>query len=280
MAESSDENPWPLPKVEDDHERSRSPLETVKEEAEAEGYQPILVSSKTDWKTVQLLVEDSHRASLTPSLELALRHFLANCKKDVREISRCDLMIVLIYVIALESGLIPAGASLPEKCRPDKAHIYRTFDVRLVKHFATRLPMGCFRDASNVYRLEMVFAYGDIPGSRAACEIVARPSGDSMIVNLISNYTKMISTNPCTLIPLNFHVPSINTVRLPLCFQSLKQLSVKLKNDLFVPFVAMMYQQFIPIINPSLTGLPQELKDKISAYKVVGQNLKHIFLGK
>ncbi|XP_058121986.1 uncharacterized protein LOC131281385 [Anopheles ziemanni] len=278
MAENSNENPRALPKVDDDHERSRSPLETVAEEAE--GYRPILVSSQTDWKTVQLLVEDSHRASLTPSLELALRHFLANCKKDVREISRCDLMIVLIYVIALESGLIPAGASLPDKCRPDKVHIYRTFDVRLVKHFATRLPMECFRDASKAYRLEMVFAHGDIPDGRATCEIVALPSAELMIVNLISNCTKTISINPCSVIPVNFHVPSINAVRLPLCFQSLKQLSVKLKNELFVPFAAMMYQQFIPIINPSLTGLPPELKDKISAYKVVGQNLKHILLGK
>uniref|UniRef100_A0A182IT22 Uncharacterized protein n=1 Tax=Anopheles atroparvus TaxID=41427 RepID=A0A182IT22_ANOAO len=276
MADSGDENARVQQSADEVLERSRSPLETVAEEAE--GHQPILVRSETDWKTVQLLVEDSHRASLTPSLELALRHFFGNCKKDVREISRCDLMIVLIYVIALESGLIPAGATLPQVCRLDKQHTYRTFDARIVKHFATQLPMECFRNASNFYRLEMTFAHNDIAG----CAIVALPSADLMIVNVIPNFTKASTKNPCTAIPVNFHVPSVNAVRLPLCFQSLTLLSVKLKNDLFAPFAASLYQHFYPILNPSFPGLPQELQEKIVAYafKNWKQVLQNVFANK
>uniref|UniRef100_A0A182KGS7 Uncharacterized protein n=1 Tax=Anopheles christyi TaxID=43041 RepID=A0A182KGS7_9DIPT len=261
-SDASENNSVTLDKTNDELQRSRSPLETVAEEAE--GYQPILVTPTTEWKSVPLLVEDSSRVLLAPSLQLALRHFFTHCNRDVTEISRSDLMIVLIYVIALETGLIPKGGSLPPTCRPGKHHTYRSYDRRLVNYFATRLPLDWFRSRSGPYRFELELVHENATCGNLSCTLVALSSGDLLIVNLLPFYGQKAGFS--VTVPISFHVPSVNGKRLPLCYQNLSGLSVKLKNELFVPFRNHMYSKFILTICPSLRGIPQEVVTRVSAY--------------
>uniref|UniRef100_A0A182WI18 Uncharacterized protein n=1 Tax=Anopheles minimus TaxID=112268 RepID=A0A182WI18_9DIPT len=260
--DGSEQNSTPLENLNDELQRSRSPLETVAEEVE--GYHPIPVTLQTEWKSFPLLVEDSNRLLLAPSLELALRHFFTYCGKDVTEIRRSDLMIVLIYVIALEVGLIPKGASLPAALRSEKNYIYRSFDKRLVQHFATRLPMGWFQNRDGPYRFELELVHEKALSKNLSCTVAALCSGDLLIVNLIPYYGYRAGFS--TVVPVSFHVPSVNSVRLPLCYQYLQVLSVKLKNDLLVPFRNHMYTKFIPTISPSLQGIPAEAMMKVYAH--------------
>ncbi|EAL41945.2 AGAP006814-PA [Anopheles gambiae str. PEST] len=262
-SDASENNSVPLDKTNDELQRSRSPLETVAEEAE--GYQPILVTPATEWKSLPLLVEDSSRVLLAPSLQLALRHFFTHCGRDVIEISRSDLMIVLIYVIALETGLIPKGGSLPPSCRPGKHHTtYRSFDRRLVNHFASRLPLDWFGTRAGPYRFELELVHESATSSNLSCTLVALSSGDLLIVNLLPFYGQKAGFS--VTVPISFHVPAVNGNRLPLCYQNLSGLSVKLKNELFVPFRNHMYSKFVFTISPSLRGIPQELVARVMEY--------------
>ncbi|XP_035915205.1 uncharacterized protein LOC118513489 [Anopheles stephensi] len=250
----------PLQNLNDELQRSRSPLETVAEEAE--GYQPILVTPCTEWKSYPLLVEDSTRLRLAPSLERALRYFFTHRGKNVTEISRSDLLIVLIYVIALETGLIPKGATLPSAIWSEKHHCYRSFDRRLVHHFATRLPMDWFRAGAGSYHLELELIHEKAIRSNLSCTVVAFCSGDLLIVNLLPYHGL---SGFSTAIPISYHVPAVNAVRLPFCYQYLQGLAVKVKNDLLIPFRNHVYR-FIPTVSPSLQGIPPEVMLKVSAH--------------
>ncbi|XP_049297529.1 uncharacterized protein LOC125771182 [Anopheles funestus] len=260
--DSSEQTSATLENHNDELHRSRSPLETVAEEAE--GYHPIMVTPQTVWSSYPLLVEDSNRLMLAPSLELTLRYFFTHCGRDVTEISRSDLMIVLIYVIALELCLIPKGASLPASLRSEKHYVYRSFDKRLVKHFATRLPMDWFQKRAGCYRFDLELVHEKALYKNLTCSLVAFCSGDLLIVNLIPHHGYKAGFS--TVIPVCFHVPSVNADRLPLCYQYLQGLSMKLKNDLFVPFRNHMYTKFIPTISPSLQGIPAETMLKVCAH--------------
>uniref|UniRef100_A0A182N7E3 Uncharacterized protein n=1 Tax=Anopheles dirus TaxID=7168 RepID=A0A182N7E3_9DIPT len=258
--DSNEETSGSLNKMNEDLQRSRSPLETVTEEAE--GAPPFLVTPKTDWESYPLLVEDSSRVRLAPTLDCTLRYFFTHCPKDVSEISRSDLMIVLIYVIALESGLIPKGVPMPAACLTEKYHSYRAFDKRLVKHFATRLPLDCFRNRASPYRLEMELVHQKAVRDNIDVSLVAYCSVDLLVVNLLwsANLTVCFST----VVPVSFYVPAINANRLPFCFQHLSRLSVKMKDELFVPFRSFAYSKYIPVICPSMAGLPQEVVKHIT----------------
>ncbi|XP_053674662.1 uncharacterized protein LOC128724967 [Anopheles nili] len=264
MESISDDHSGTLQKTNDDLQRSRSPLETVAEETE--GYQPILVTPKTEWNLRPLVVEDSNRVLLAPSLELTLRYFFTHCGKDVTEISRSDLMIVLIYVVALETGFTPKGSPMPAVYRSEKHHCYRSFDQRLVKHFATQLPMDWLRRRAGPYQLEMELVHEASTRENLSCSLVAFCSGDMLIANLLPSVGKATGASFSTVIPISFHVPSVNSTRLPISYQYLQGLSLKLKNELFVPFRNLIFLKFVPIVNPSLLGLPQELVNKIKSY--------------
>uniref|UniRef100_A0A182Q965 Uncharacterized protein n=1 Tax=Anopheles farauti TaxID=69004 RepID=A0A182Q965_9DIPT len=256
--DNNEESSGSLNKMNEDLQRSRSPLETVTEEAE--GAQPFLVTPKTDWESYPLLVGDSSRVRLAPSLDSTLRYFFTH--SPVTEIRRSDLMIVLIYVIALESGLIPKGVSMPAACLTDKYHSYRSFDIRLVKHFATHLPLDCFRNRAGHYRLEMELVHEKAIRDNIAVVLLAFCSGDLLIVNLQSCTDSAVVFS--TVVPINFFVPAINADRLPFCYQYLSRLSTKLKNELFVPFRSFVYHKYIPVIYPSMEGLPSELVKHIT----------------
>ncbi|XP_050072978.1 uncharacterized protein LOC126561075 [Anopheles maculipalpis] len=251
----------PLETLNDERHRSRSPLETVAEEAE--GYQPIPVTPQTVWSSYPLLVEDSTRVLLAPSLEQTLRYFFTRRGKDVTEISRSDLLIVLIYVLALETGLTPKGASLPSALRSERQHCHRSFDKRLVHHFATRLPMDWFRNSAGPYRCELELVHEKATRSNLSCALVAFCSGDMLVVNLLPHYGLKASLS--TTIPISYHVPAVNADRLPFCFQYLAGLSVKVKNELLVPFRNHMYRSILTI-SPSLQGIPDEVLLKVMAH--------------
>ncbi|XP_052897635.1 uncharacterized protein LOC128304480 [Anopheles moucheti] len=261
-SDTGEQNSSTLENLSDEIQRSRSPLETVAEEAE--GYHHIEVTPLREWWLYPLLVEDSNRLELPSSLKLALRYFFTHCGKDVTEISRSDLMIVLIYVIALELGLIPKGASLPSALRSEKHYIYRSFDKRLVKHFATRLPMEWFRKRAGAYRFELELVHEKALCTNLTCTVVAFCSGDLLIVNLLPYYGYKAGFS--TVLPVSFHVPWVDADQLPFCYQYLQGLSMKVKNDLFVPFRNHMYTKCIPTISPSLQGIPIEAMLKVYAH--------------
>uniref|UniRef100_A0A182PIU4 F-box domain-containing protein n=1 Tax=Anopheles epiroticus TaxID=199890 RepID=A0A182PIU4_9DIPT len=238
-------------------QRSRSSLETVAEE-EVEGYQPILVTPTTEWKSIPLLVEHSTRQLLAPSLEIALNKFFRYVT-DVTEIRRSDLMIVLIYLIAFETGLVPKGSPLPPSCLLGKHHPYRSFDRRLVYHFASRLPFDWFRNRSGVFQLELELVHDS--ATNLSGTLVVFCSGDLLIVNLLPTCSE--KTAFCTAIPISFYVPTTNAAQLPLLFQDLPRLAKKLKDELFIPFRNHMYASFVSSVHPSIRGLPPEIIHRI-----------------
>ncbi|XP_052860718.1 uncharacterized protein LOC128267822 [Anopheles cruzii] len=242
--------------------RSRSPLESV---AEEEGYRPIPVTPQTDFSAIQLLVEDSNLQSLTPTLEAAFRHFIANYPRPVAEISKNDLIRVVIYVVALETGLTPRNCPVPSfgKMR----QVYRSFDKRLVHHFVTRLSVDSFASPSNLCSMDLCLMPIRVDENNYfGCKLTSFVSGDLLIVSLVPAGAFPVNGGFSVALPISRYVPLVNTERLAVCFQRLKELSYKLKNEVFVPFRDNIHHTCLTFGYPSLIGLPVDINLELTKY--------------
>ncbi|XP_058066838.1 uncharacterized protein LOC131216379 isoform X1 [Anopheles bellator] len=251
--------------LESEMQRSRSPLESVAEETE--GYRPIPVTPQTDLTRIQLLVEDSNLQSLTPTLEAALRHFIANYPRPVAEISKNDLIRVVIYVVALETGLTPRNCPMPSFGKSKMPQVYRSFDKRLVHHFGTQLSVDSFASQSNLYSMDLCLMPIRVDENNYfGCKLTSLVSGDLLIVSLVPAGVVPINSGFSVALPISRYVPLVNTERLAVCFQRLKELSYRLKTEVFVPFRNNIHHTCLTYGYPSLIGLPVDIHLELTKY--------------
>ncbi|XP_035791569.1 protein nutcracker-like [Anopheles albimanus] len=252
--------------LEEEPERSRSPLPLPTVAEEGEGYQPVPVKPWTDWDSMQLLVEDSNLLSLAPTLEATLRYFITHYPHPITQISKCDLITLAICVVAFETGLSLDGCPLPPMYKSNQLSTYRSFDNRLVRYYGTHLPMAAFANRSKAFSLDLCLLPGGALEDVQRCALVAFDSSDLLIVSLIPAEGSSLPKGFSSALPISRYIPLVNIGRLTVCFQRMKELSRKLKDELFLPFRDIAYDSYQAFRYPSLMGLPEELKSRLVKY--------------
>nr|XP_019541704.2 protein nutcracker [Aedes albopictus] len=219
-------------------------LETVAEENEATK-KPI-----TDL-SVELLVEDSTKSQLSKHLARLLQRFVQRYQQEL-EISSFDLLFMTVYSVALETGFIPEGHRIlymSSRLQP----IFASYDSNVVWLFSGIVPENFYSRSTRSYRLDL-----HLLGSDERCSLVGIKSGDLLVLTFTTP-NRVDIPGRSIILPVARYIPFVNLHKLGLCFQNLKELSLKLKNNIFVPIRDALCQDDDAITYPSLGGLPDEV---------------------
>ncbi|XP_055625617.1 uncharacterized protein LOC129768175 [Toxorhynchites rutilus septentrionalis] len=216
-------------------------LETVAEECEDDK------KANNDLK-LGVLVEDSTKSQLSKYLARLLQHFTQRYQHEV-EISSFDLLFMVIYCLALETGFIPEGHVLE-----DAQGVLRPgFDRRLMHIFSAIVPSNLYDRVNRSYRLDVY-----LPGIEDNCALVGIKSGDFLCLTFtILQRSDMLSQS--ILLPVSRYIPIINFQKLNISCQNLKDLSCRVKNNIFIPIRDALCQASSPSLYPSLIELPDEV---------------------
>lgn len=226
-------------------------LETVAEENEATKT-PI-----TDLN-VELLVEDSTKSQLSKYLARLLQHFVRRYQKEI-EISAFDFLFMTVYSVALETGFIPEGHRIlymSSRLQP----IFASYDSNVSWLFSGIVPENYYSRSSRSYRLDL-----HLLGSDERCSLVGIKSGDLLILTFTAPHRKD-APGQSIILPVARYIPLVNLYKLGLCFQNLKELSLKLKNSLFIPIRVTLCEDQNAIMYPSFGGLPDEIVAMVVKY--------------
>ncbi|XP_055603001.1 uncharacterized protein LOC129751487 [Uranotaenia lowii] len=222
-------------------------LDTVAEENE----DPQKATTGLCGWTTEYLVEDSTRTQLSAPLARLLAGFI-DLYQNERELNSFDMLFVAIYCISLEMGFLPDGHRIQDQHSVFQPR-YASYDRRVMRIFSDIVPTDFYDRTNRSYRLNLY-----MPGSEEQCSLVGVGSGDFLCLTFTVPKRADIS-GKSTLLSVSRYVPVLNFRRLNLTFQNLKELSQRLKNELFIPVRDVLcLDEDIPIY-PSLNGLPDEV---------------------
>ncbi|XP_053689800.1 protein nutcracker [Sabethes cyaneus] len=200
----------------------------------------------------ELLVEDSTKSQLSFYLDRLLQRFIHQCP-DKLEISQFDILLMAMYCISLETGFIPWGHRVVEEDQQTFRARYPSFDRRVLFTFSTLVPSNFYNRTSRSYRLNLY-----LQGSEHQCVLVGIRSGD-FLCTTFSVPKRIDVSGRSILLPVARYVPVVNLPKLNLSCQNLKELSAKLKNNIFLPIRDELCIDAKIIMYPSLNGLPDEV---------------------
>lgn len=183
-----------------------------------------------------------------------LRSLISHLGK--RNPTQTDLMNALVIASGLETGFIGAwccGGDIEDVLKAYVLNQCYSFDRRLLQDFA-KMPTQDNDDPLNTFRFKLSLD--------PVQEILVHSfeSGDLLLLtaHLIGN-SVMTSTRTVPLSISRYIVhkrPSLKD--LPKAFRNLRELSIKLKNELFLPFRNdTLYDSSLPY--PALPGMPEEI---------------------
>lgn len=196
-----------------------------------------------------LLIEDSTRDEV-PSHLVTLFKAL-----EPRRPSRADILAILVYAHALESGFYPSGA-VQIGPRIETCWSY-SFNTQFVKTFSSVLPdiYHGYDMGSYDFRLEL-FSH-----SRQFCLLLARETDDRLCINFITEQR----AHSVVVLPISRYIKRQSLQSPAKCLQNVKELSMRLRGELFLP----MRNAVLAVetsLYPGLLGLPGELQQTIMAY--------------
>lgn len=157
-----------------------------------------------------------------------------------------------IYNVALETGFIPEGHRI-RYMSSSLQPIFASFDSNVVRLFSGILPSTFYNRTSRSYRLDL-----HLLGSDELCTLVGIKSGDFLCLTFATP-RRVDIPGMSILLPVARYVPLVNLQKLSLSFQNLKELTLKLKNNLLVPVRAALCLDEDVTMYPSLSGLPNEI---------------------
>lgn len=194
-----------------------------------------------------VLIEESTLQGIPQHLET----LLFSLGGSFQSADKNDVICVLLYVLMIETGFVPQNVMNSDlsKCGHD-------FSIQTLNSIRN-MPTNWKNTAKNFY--EIIFNLGKF--TEHPCKLVILPTDDILIVDLvISNVNKQRKTYSITIEPTkyiqnpsHFNAPS---------FKNLKDLSLRFKNNVSHPAkcAVLTHEGFL---NPSLLGVPDEIKIKI-----------------
>ncbi|KAJ9588492.1 hypothetical protein L9F63_018148, partial [Diploptera punctata] len=192
-----------------------------------------------------VLLEESSSQELPKNVEILLSS-LGNDSK----IDKNDVIAVFFYVLMIETGFIPQNL---DDC--DLSNCDYNFNVKTLKSIYS-LPKN-WKIAVNHY--EELFLLGNV--TQYPCKLVILSMDDLIIVNLfLPNLKEQRNAYAITFQP-SMYIENVSDY-IPNSFKNLKELSIKFKDSLSHPAKSAILTEE-KITNPSLLGLPEELKLKI-----------------
>lgn len=173
--------------------------------------------------------------------------------KKVRDISnRNDIMVIILYVLALECGFVPTYCSLDDEEVTNDFHYKRM--LRLTKSCAKNLNLN-----QNSYSFKMVL----YPFPLHVCNFICTVTADDLLVNcFVRNIEE--ATFSMVLDPAQ-HIVSSSTTLLKMRLQELKVLSVEFKTQIMYPLKILILRGN-NIQAKCLQDSPTEIILKIAGY--------------
>lgn len=195
-----------------------------------------------------IITLDSSSLRLLPNHTCKIINGLIKDHINQNLITKYDIFNALLYSIALEVGFIQNCDQFGSIATYSLNSSY-SVDRHILEDFAQMTDYKC----GNLYNK---FEFNFINKLDSKCLVVTVECGDMVLItshNLINNSIKGgYSTTIC----ISRHVISrIDNSNLAKSFRNLRELSIVLKNLIFLPLRNEIYQE-MACINPSLLGLP------------------------
>lgn len=194
-----------------------------------------------------ILIEDSTLNEIPVHLEKILKNVITQTKP-----SQSDLLFSVLYGIALEVGFICDEKNLTSTNVVIHHNWSFTFNNELTEKYSQLPTNWCqFDGLINTIQLTMPNI------NKESYNMMSLKSGDFIIVTLVPPQNSQRPKNSVCL-SISRYVPLQNYKEISRCFRNLKELTIKVKNELFLPLRNDIYLT-AQCLNPSLLGVPQEV---------------------
>lgn len=196
-----------------------------------------------------LLIEDSTRDEVPTHLATLFRIL------EPQRPSRADILAIVVYAHALESGFYPSGIV---QAGPRIETCWSTsFNTQFVRTFSSVLPdhYHGYDPGSYEFRLEL-FCH-----SRQFCLLLVRETNDRLCINFITEQR----AHAVVVLPVSRYITRQSLQSPAKCLQNVKELSVRLRGELFTPMRNAVLAAESSLY-PGLLGMPAELQRMIIEY--------------
>ncbi|CRK86218.1 CLUMA_CG000125, isoform A [Clunio marinus] len=173
-----------------------------------------------------------------------------------------NVMNCLVVALALETGFIGDWCYCDDVLKNYALNWSYSFDRRLILDVAN-LPI----DFSNNNTSKILkFKFSISPNNEIV--VLSVDSGDLLILSAYLNDNRTLKSTSCLALPVSRYViKAINLNNLPSIFRNLKELSIMLKNNLFLPLRNKIYSELtLKFPNPSLVGTSEFILPIIIRY--------------
>lgn len=196
-----------------------------------------------------LLIEDSTKDEVPTHLATLLKIL------EPRRPSRADILAIVVYAHALESGFYPSGI-VQAGPRIETCWSY-SFNTQFVQTFSSVLPdhYHGYDLGSYEFQLEL-FSH-----SRQFCLLLARETDDRLCINFITEQR----AHSVIVLPVSRYITRQSLQSPAKCLQNVKELSMRLRGELFLPMRNAVLAAETSLY-PGLLGLPVELQRIIFDY--------------
>ncbi|XP_034657003.1 protein nutcracker [Drosophila subobscura] len=231
----------------------------------------------------RLLLEPNPKENTEPPLDvehatpedvpLHMRQLLALCESEDRKIAPAELLLLLIYLVAMECGFVEVETYSQKRHKLQPVPAFSSFhagNVRLLSLEPPHYSVG-FNDTVFSFKLRTLH---DKHTTEEAALVIAMESrlravhlGDELMVSLSPPVSSKLP-GYSTALTIARYVLNIQAKGKPIFnrFRKLDNLSYQLKQNLFHPMRTQQLGQINQQLQPSLTGLPEELYQEIFRY--------------
>ncbi|XP_069676395.1 F-box only protein 7 [Periplaneta americana] len=208
-----------------------------------------------------ILVEESTPEQLPRKLEVLISSLAEDeARRSDLDLSH-DLLVVVLYRLMRESGFTPLCTS-PMDCEDDKKKVdwEQEFNPRQLNS-SLSLPCNWRRQYGSLYQINFVL---NPVVKEYQFRLLVVPSGDFLIVNIIVDSGVGGCVVPARSICFSIwdYIANPRAQTAALKFRGLRGLSMLFKNELTSP-VRSAVLTYEGVMNPSLQGVPDEIKLKI-----------------
>ncbi|XP_039966830.1 protein nutcracker-like [Bactrocera tryoni] len=196
---------------------------------------------------------------------LHLRQLLRLYKIDV--LSPAHILFLLVYLIALECGFVPRHL-FKKFCRVlSTIPPFLTYHSKNVLFLSREKPIYQFKSPHETYfSIELRVLNRNVKHSSLNSILTALVSGDYLLVTLTPTTTTLRGFSSC--LSINRYIISHLTLREPISryFRNLDQLTVKLRDEVFIPVRNEQLAYLGASPYPSINGLPVESREFLYGY--------------
>lgn len=216
-------------------------------------------SSSAELQTPKKIINDVHRLLLIEdSTRDEVPTHLATIFKilEPQRSSRADILAILVYAHALESGFYPSGTTVQAGPQIETCWSY-SFNNQFVRTFSSVLP-----DHYHGYELgSYEFRLESFSHSRQFCLLLARETDDRLCINFITERR----AHAVIVLPISRYITRHSLQSPAKCLQNVKELGMRLRGELFLPMRNAVLSTEMRHY-PGLLGLPEELQRMIISY--------------